>query len=47
MAALVEYHPQALVVFNMDFGHTDPQFVIPSGGRMRIDGVEKRMYVTY
>jgi len=22
------YHPKALVVFNMDFGHTDPQFVV-------------------
>ena len=47
MAALAEYHPRALVVFNMDFGHTDPQFVVPNGGRIRIDGVEKRIWVTY
>ena len=47
MAALVEYHPQALVVFNMDFGHTDPQFVVPNGGVIRIDGFERRIWVTY
>ena len=44
---LHEYHPRALAVFNLDFGHTDPQCVIPNGGRVRIDGVEERIYVTY
>jgi muramoyltetrapeptide carboxypeptidase LdcA involved in peptidoglycan recycling len=34
-------------VFNLDFGHTDPQCVIPNGGRIRIDGVEERIYATY
>jgi len=46
-AVLAEYHPQALAVFNMDFGHTDPQCIIPSGGQIRIDGIERRIYVTY
>ncbi len=45
--ALREYHPQALAVFNLDFGHTDPQCIIPNGGRIRIDGIEDRIYVTY
>jgi muramoyltetrapeptide carboxypeptidase LdcA involved in peptidoglycan recycling len=44
---LGEYHPRALAVFNLDFGHTDPQCVVPNGGRARIDGVEERVYVTY
>ncbi len=45
--ALHEYHPQALAVFNLDLGHTDPQCIIPNGGRIRIDGVERRIYATY
>jgi muramoyltetrapeptide carboxypeptidase LdcA involved in peptidoglycan recycling len=44
---LHEYHPQALAVFNLDFGHTDPQCIIPNGGRIRIDGIGERMYVNY
>ena len=46
-AALAEYHPRAMVVLNMDFGHTDPQCILPHGGRIRIDGVEKRIFATY
>jgi muramoyltetrapeptide carboxypeptidase LdcA involved in peptidoglycan recycling len=45
--ALREYHPRAPAVFNVDLGHTDPQCVIPNGGRVRIDGVEERIFVTY
>lgn len=46
-SALREYHPNVLVVFNLDFGHTDPQAVIPNGGNIRIGGIQKRIYVTY
>lgn len=45
--ALCEYHPGVLAVFHLDFGHTDPQCVIPHGGWMRIDGLQKRIFVTY
>ncbi len=45
--ALREYHPEAPVVFNLDFGHTDPQCIIPNGGRIRVDGINRRIYVTY
>ncbi len=44
-AALVEYHPRVLTAFNLDFGHTDPQCVIPNGGWIRVDGVEKRVSI--
>jgi muramoyltetrapeptide carboxypeptidase LdcA involved in peptidoglycan recycling len=40
---LHEYHPQALAVFNLDFGYTDPQCIIPNGGRIRIDGLGERI----
>ena len=46
-AALREYNPQALAVFNLDFGHTDPQVIIPNGGHIRIDGIQRRIFVTY
>ncbi len=31
------------VVFNVDFGHTDPKHVLPLGCRLRIDPKEKRL----
>jgi muramoyltetrapeptide carboxypeptidase LdcA involved in peptidoglycan recycling len=46
-AALAEYHPRVMTVFKVDFGHTDPQCVIPNGGWIRVDGVEKRIFVRY
>lgn len=46
-AALHEYHTTMLTVFNLDFGHTDPQVVIPHNGRVRVDGIQRRIYATY
>ncbi len=45
--AIVEYHPDVPVVFGVDFGHTDPQLVIPSGGAVTVDGSRRKIYVTY
>jgi muramoyltetrapeptide carboxypeptidase LdcA involved in peptidoglycan recycling len=45
--ALREYNAEIMVVFNLDFGHTDPQYIIPNGGKIRIDGVQKKIFVTY
>jgi muramoyltetrapeptide carboxypeptidase LdcA involved in peptidoglycan recycling len=45
--ALAEYHPGVPVVFGVDFGHTDPQLVIPSGGTVTVDGASRRLDVTY
>jgi len=35
--ALRDYQSDLLVVFNMNFGHTDPQLIVPSGGDVQID----------
>lgn len=35
------------IVFDVDFGHTDPQLVIPYGGTVRVDGPARRITVTY
>jgi muramoyltetrapeptide carboxypeptidase LdcA involved in peptidoglycan recycling len=45
--ALAEYAPEATVVLGVDFGHTDPQLVIPIGGSVRVDGRARRIVVTY
>jgi len=45
--ALAEYHSGAMVVFDLDIGHTDPQLVIPIGGLVRVDGPARRISVHY
>jgi muramoyltetrapeptide carboxypeptidase LdcA involved in peptidoglycan recycling len=45
--ALRAYAPDTLAVFDVDFGHTDPQLVIPYGGGIRVDGPARRITVTY
>lgn len=44
---LDEYHPGVPVIYNMDFGHTDPQWTVPIGGTIRVDGVRRRIWVRY
>ena len=36
-ATLAPYDPDAVVVFDVDLGHTDPQLIIPYGGEIRVD----------
>ncbi|MFD5031137.1 S66 peptidase family protein [Streptomyces sp. NPDC058405] len=45
--ALAAYAPGTMAVFDVDFGHTDPQLVIPYGGPVRVDGTARRITVTY
>ena len=40
-SALRDYEADIPVVFNMNFGHTDPQMIIPSGGMVSIDCAQK------
>ncbi|GAA0554726.1 LD-carboxypeptidase [Paractinoplanes ferrugineus] len=43
LRALADYNPDALAVFGVDFGHTTPQWILPYGGRMTIDGPQRRI----
>jgi muramoyltetrapeptide carboxypeptidase LdcA involved in peptidoglycan recycling len=45
--AVAEYAPDAVLVHNVDFGHTDPQFVLPVGGRVVVDGRTEEIVVNY
>ncbi|MFE0464490.1 S66 peptidase family protein [Kitasatospora sp. NPDC058965] len=47
LRALAEYAPQTMAVFDVDFGHTDPQLILPCGGRIRVDGIQRRITVEY
>lgn len=35
--ALKDYDIHLPVIFNLNFGHTDPQTIIPNGGMVKID----------
>lgn len=45
--AFAEYNPTATLVFDIDFGHTEPQVIVPFGGRVRVDGAARRITVWY
>ena len=47
LAAAAEYHPSVPLVFGVDLGHTDPQYVVPSGGAITVDGARRRIEVRY
>mgnify|MGYP002713681671 CR=1 FL=1 len=41
------YNPDAVVCVGVPFGHTRPQWVLPHGGVMTVDGVEKRVWAGF
>jgi muramoyltetrapeptide carboxypeptidase LdcA involved in peptidoglycan recycling len=45
--ALDAYAPRAMAVFDVDIGHTDPQWVVPYGGLMRLDGPAGTIHARY
>ncbi|MFJ9905689.1 S66 peptidase family protein [Streptomyces sp. NPDC101152] len=47
LRAMRMYASDTPIVFDVDFGHTDPQLVIPYGGTVRVDGPARRITVTY
>jgi muramoyltetrapeptide carboxypeptidase LdcA involved in peptidoglycan recycling len=45
--AVSAYAPDAVLVFDLDVGHTDPQQILPYGGTVRVDAVRRRISVLY
>jgi muramoyltetrapeptide carboxypeptidase LdcA involved in peptidoglycan recycling len=45
--ALAEYNPDAVLVLGVDFGHADPQLIVPYGGIIRVDAGAHRITVRY
>jgi muramoyltetrapeptide carboxypeptidase LdcA involved in peptidoglycan recycling len=47
LRAMAQYNPTALVVIGPDFGHTDPQWVLPYGGNLTVDGPARSIIAHY
>jgi muramoyltetrapeptide carboxypeptidase LdcA involved in peptidoglycan recycling len=47
LRALEMYNPSAMAVFGIDFGHTDPQWILPYGGTITVDGPARRVTAQY
>ncbi len=47
LRAFGEYAPGTPIVFGVDFGHTDPQLVLPYGGQVTLDPVLRRITAVY
>lgn len=43
LRAVSAYHPEMVVVLDVDFGHTCPQWLLPYGGRVTVDAVDRRI----
>ena len=41
------YNPAAVVCVGVPFGHTRPQWIVPYGGRMTLDGGSRRVWADY
>ena len=41
------YNPDAVVVVGIPFGHTRPQWILPYGGTVTVDGAEQRVWADY
>ena len=41
------YNPDAVVCVGVPFGHTRPQWILPYGGEITVDGVEHRVWADY
>jgi muramoyltetrapeptide carboxypeptidase LdcA involved in peptidoglycan recycling len=42
-----KYNERIPIVQNVDFGHTDPQVILPMGNNIRIDASVKKIFLTY
>jgi muramoyltetrapeptide carboxypeptidase LdcA involved in peptidoglycan recycling len=41
------YHPEAVVCVGVPFGHTRPQWILPHGGAVTVDGAARRVVADY
>jgi muramoyltetrapeptide carboxypeptidase LdcA involved in peptidoglycan recycling len=41
------YNPDAVVCVGVPFGHTRPQWIVPYGGTMTIDGTDRKVWAEY
>jgi muramoyltetrapeptide carboxypeptidase LdcA involved in peptidoglycan recycling len=44
---VTRYNPQAVICVGVPFGHTRPQWILPHGGPVTVDGSERRIFADY
>jgi muramoyltetrapeptide carboxypeptidase LdcA involved in peptidoglycan recycling len=44
---VTRYNPDAVICVGVPFGHTRPQWILPHGGRVTVDGARRRIVADY
>jgi muramoyltetrapeptide carboxypeptidase LdcA involved in peptidoglycan recycling len=44
---IARYNPQAVVCVGIPFGHTRPQWILPYGGEVTVDGASHAVWADY
>ena len=47
VSVVERYNPDAVVVVGPPFGHTRPQWIVPYGGTMTVDGSARKVFADY
>lgn len=47
VAQVTRYNPEAVVCVGVPFGHTRPQWILPHGGPVTVDGTQQRIFADY
>lgn len=47
VAVIARYNPEAVVCVGAPFGHTRPQWILPHGGAVTVDGAARRVVADY
>ncbi|MGA3487458.1 S66 family peptidase [Micromonosporaceae bacterium DT55] len=47
VAQVNRYNPEAVVCVGVPFGHTRPQWILPHGGPVTVDGAQRRIFADY
>jgi muramoyltetrapeptide carboxypeptidase LdcA involved in peptidoglycan recycling len=47
IATVRRYNQHAVVVVGVPFGHTRPQWILPYGGQVTVDGEARRLWADY
>jgi muramoyltetrapeptide carboxypeptidase LdcA involved in peptidoglycan recycling len=47
ISLVAQYNPEAVVCIGVPFGHTRPQWILPYGGEVTVDGVRQEVWADY
>jgi muramoyltetrapeptide carboxypeptidase LdcA involved in peptidoglycan recycling len=47
VAEITRYNPEAVICAGVPFGHTRPQWILPHGGTVTVDGADRRVFADF